>query len=122
MRTLKLTFAVVSTAAALAVGVAVGAAAVDPEVETVVETVTETVETTPDACQDTVAAGDDLLDLFIEYTEISADGWGAAADFDWVGVEDATRRVEDLTTRVTDVIEAYGDASTGCVGDGGDVA
>ena len=124
MTPLKLPLAAVSTAAALAVGVAVGAAAVEPEVETVVETktVTETVETTPDACLSLIDDGDALIELLIEASDISADGFQAIADGDLAGLDRATARTEALGDEAVAVIEKFYANVDGCDAEGGDDA
>ena len=76
----------------------------------------ETIEVTPADCLTALDSTDDLIDLFIEYTEITADAFGFAADLDLVGMDGVSKQIDDLTPRVTGVMESFYAAARECRG------
>lgn len=71
----------------------------------------------PQSCLDALDAADESHAIAARAFEASADGFGAAAEFDVAGLEDATNRLVELRPQLEDVMDRYHAAAGECRGE-----
>lgn len=68
----------------------------------------------PQACLDALDHTRDLIDNYIQFSELTADSMGAAAAFDADGIDAVTAEIEALTPQTVEILENFNASAAAC--------